>query len=202
MFAAPYFFLEHSCEHTDKTFSFWLFVLYAAYVVFCAIWEIVVVLRIQKLLEKPSLLQFNKWHWVELFMGIIARTDTFLDICFVHLIMQCFNEYINWAIPSLTFAFLNILFPFIMLLYLLLKPVKKGSVLYQPYLEDTCFAAFIRENMLLATVIDSFCINNSFYFFGKPLVFGKLMGFISFFTQDFPQLTIHVLFKIVITSSA
>ena len=56
--------------------------------------------------------------------------------------------------------------------------------------------------MLLATVLDSFCINNSFYFAGRPVVFGKLMGFISFFTQDFPQLTIHVLFKIVIISKA
>jgi len=54
--------------------------------------------------------------------------------------------------------------------------------------------------MLLATVLDSFCINNSFYVRGYPLVFGKLMGFVSFFTQDFPQLTIHVLFKLVITS--
>ena len=56
--------------------------------------------------------------------------------------------------------------------------------------------------MLLATVLDSFCIDNSFYIAGKPLVFGKLMGFVSFFTQDFPQLTIHVLFKIVIISDA
>ena len=56
--------------------------------------------------------------------------------------------------------------------------------------------------MLLATVLDSFCINNSFYLGGRPVVFGKLMGFISFFTQDFPQLTIHVLFKLVIISKA
>ena len=56
--------------------------------------------------------------------------------------------------------------------------------------------------MLLATVLDSFCINNSFYFGKHPMVFGKLMGFFSFFTQDFPQLTIHVLFKIVIISDA
>lgn len=56
--------------------------------------------------------------------------------------------------------------------------------------------------MLLATVLDSFCINNSFYLAGRPVVFGKLMGFISFFTQDFPQLTIHILFKLVIISEA
>ena len=147
------------------------------------------------------MLKFNKWHFVELFMGIVARTDTFLDICFVHLIVNCWSEYVHWVIPSLSFAILNLIFPFIMLLYLLCKKTER-SVLYQPYLEDTCFAAFIRENMLLATVIDSFCINNSFYVLGKPLVFGKLMGFITFFTQDFPQLTIHVLFKIIILSEA
>ena len=54
--------------------------------------------------------------------------------------------------------------------------------------------------MLLATVLDSFCINNSFYMWGRPMVFGKLMGFVSFFTQDFPQLTIHVMFKVLIIS--
>lgn len=168
----------------------------------CAVWEIVVVLRIQRLLEKSHLLKFNKWHVVELFMGIIARTDTFLDILFVHLIANCWDTYLPWIIPSMTFAISNLVFPFCMLLYLLLKSTKAGNALYQPYLEDTCFAAFIRENMLLATVLDSFCINNSFYFFGKPLVFGKLMGFISFFTQDFPQLTIHVMFKLLILSEA
>jgi len=64
-------------------------------------------------------------------------------------------------------------------------------------MESTCFASFIRENMLLATVVDSFCINNCFYIFERPIVFGKLMGFVSFFTQDLPQLTIHVIFKLV-----
>jgi len=69
-------------------------------------------------------------------------------------------------------------------------------------MESACFVSFIRETMLLATVLDSFCINNSFYFGARPLVFGKLMGFFSFFTQDFPQLTIHVFFKLVIISDA
>ena len=77
-----------------------------------------------------------------------------------------------------------------------------GNSLVQPYLESACFIAFIRETMLLATVLDSFCINNSIYYVGRPLVFGKLMGFFSFFTQDLPQLTIHVLFKLVILSDA
>ena len=62
-------------------------------------------------------------------MGIIARTDTFLDICFVHLIMQCWSEYVMWAIPSLTFAILNLVFPTIMLLYILFKKQNSGNVL-------------------------------------------------------------------------
>ena len=84
----------------------------------------------------------------------------------------------------MTFAILNILFPLVMLIRLLKTDF--GNSLVQPYMESACFVSFIRETMLLATVLDSFCINNSFYVRGKPLVFGKLMGFISFFTQDFP----------------
>ena len=57
--------------------------------------------------------------------------------------------------------------------------------------------------MLLATVIDSFCINNTKSFFkrwrngkGIHVVFGRLMGTLTFFLQDFPQFTLHACFKI------
>ena len=135
-------------------------------------------------------------------MGSIARTDTFLDILFLFLIMDCWEDFIPWCVSSLFFALLNIIFPVIMLMRLLRTDY--GNSLVQPYMESACFVAFIRETMLLATVLDSFCINNSFYFSaqGRPFVFGKLMGLFSFFTQDFPQLTIHVLFKLVIFSDA
>ena len=132
------------------------------------------------MLFNKNLLMFNKWHVVELFMGSVARTDTFLDICFIHIISNCWEEYITWLIPASIFAIINLIFQMIMLLRLLKTDF--GNSLVQPYLESACFVSFIRENMLLATVLDSFCINNSFYFLGKPLVFGKLMGFISFFT--------------------
>ena len=72
-----------------------------------------------------------------------------------------------------------------------------------PYMEDNNFLSFLRENMLLATVIDSFCINNTKSFFKKAnhgkgvhVVFGRLMGALSFFLQDFPQFTLHACFKI------
>lgn len=50
--------------------------------------------------------------------------------------------------------------------------------------------------MLLATVLDSFCIDNNVTVFGskKPVAFGKLMGAYTFFCQDFPQLSIHLYF--------
>ena len=50
--------------------------------------------------------------------------------------------------------------------------------------------------MLLATVLDSFCIDNTVTMFKKPIAFGKLMGAYTFFFQDFPQLTIHLYFLI------
>ena len=197
VFVAPPIFKMHEC---DKTFHIGLFIMYGIYLFLTSIWEIKVVLSIQKLLGNKKLLHFNKWHVVELFMGAIARTDTFLDICFIHILVDCWQIYEPWIIPSLSFAIINLLFP----LYMLIKLIRNdlGNALFQPNLESTCFASFIRENMLLATVLDSFCINNSFYFLGKPCVFGKLMGYISFLTQDFPQLTIHVLFKLLIFSEA
>ena len=117
-------------------------------------------------------------------MGAIARTDTFLDICFIHILVDCWSIYLPWIIPTLSFATINLMFP----VYMLFKLIRNdlGNALFQPNLESTCFASFIRENMLLATVLDSFCINNSFYLWGRPFVFGKLMGVISFFTQDLP----------------
>ena len=65
-------------------------------------------------------------------------------------------------------------------------------------MESTCFGAFLREYMLLATVLDSFCIDNTYFICDKQVVFGKLMGFWAFFTQDLPQGLIHVTFKLVI----
>lgn len=196
-FVMPNFFVYHECE---RTFDPLIYIAYGAYLLGNAIWEIYTVLKIQKLAANKKLLSFNAWHFVELIMGMIARTDTFLDILFLFIIANCWETFEPWIIPCLTFASCNLIFPLIMLLRNL--KTDQGNPISQPYLESTCFVSFIRENMLLATVVDSFCINNSFYFLGRPLVFGKLMGFVSFFTQDFPQLTLHVLFKLIILNES
>ena len=177
VFFLPYAFIKHDC---GKTFDIELYIIYGTYLLLQAVWEVYTVIKIQNLLNNRKLLKFNSWHVVELFMGAIARTDTFIDILFVLLISNCWDIYLPWIIPTMSFAIINFLFPLFMLLKLMRTDF--GNKLFQPYLESTCFAAFIRETMLLATVLDSFCINNSFYLAGRPVVFGKLMGFISFFT--------------------
>ena len=77
-----------------------------------------------------------------------------------------------------------------------LTKVNKTLQHTQPFMERNCQLAFIRENMLLATVLDSFCIDNTVTIAKKPIAFGKLMGAYTFFCQDFPQLTIHLYFLI------
>jgi hypothetical protein len=62
-------------------------------------------------------------------------------------------------------------------------------------IERLCQICFIRENMLLATLLDSVCINNMQNLpRDRRMVFGKLQATLSLFLQDFPQLVIHLIF--------
>jgi protein-S-isoprenylcysteine O-methyltransferase Ste14 len=55
----------------------------------------------------------------------------------------------------------------------------------------------MRENMLIGTVLDSFCISNYRNFCGKDIVIGKIAAVANFLLQDLPQTVIHVLFLYV-----
>ena len=48
--------------------------------------------------------------------------------------------------------------------------------------------------MLLATVLDRFCIDNTNVVGGKEIAYGKFMGAYTFFCQDLPQFSIHLYF--------
>jgi hypothetical protein len=48
--------------------------------------------------------------------------------------------------------------------------------------------------MLIATVLDSFCISNYRSICDKDIVIGKICAVNNFFFQDLPQTTIHVMF--------
>lgn len=123
-------------------------------------------------------------------MGQIARLDTFLDTCFLIMLIQC--DMVNLIIPVFIFSIIMMSYPLYMLFKL--SSVNKQFSHTQPYMERNCQLSFIREHMLLATVLDSFCINNSVMVNSKPVAFGKLMGAYTFFCQDFPQLSIHFYF--------
>ena len=75
------------------------------------------------------------------------------------------------------------------------KPGYKHTL---PNIERACNASFIRENMLVATVLDSFCIDNQVTICGKPVPFGRVMGIYTLLFQDGPQMLIHIIFLIAI----
>jgi len=142
--------------------------------------------------EDKNLVIFNKWHGVELVMGQIARFDTYLDVCFVSLLLQC--EMWLYFIPVSSLVALYIIFPLYMLARFMLDRQAQTFKHTLPNIEKCCSLSFLRENMLLATVMDSFCLNNSIKICGKEMTFGRQMGFWTLVTQDGPQYMIHLLF--------
>ena len=117
-------------------------------------------------------------------MGQIARLDTFLDFLFIVIVKDC-PELRYWMYATAFWMTANLIFPITMLI----KTLKLKHNLQQvmPYMESNNFLSFLRENMLLATVIDSFCIQNTITVCkrknskGSNIVFGRLMGGLSFF---------------------
>ena len=106
--------------------------------------------------DDPEVLKLNAWHVVELFFGQIARFDTYLCVCFLSLVAHCQMAYIAWPVAS--FCLLQLIYP----LYTLFSLIRMRADLTHtlPRVERNAQIAFVRENMMLATVFDSFCINN------------------------------------------
>lgn len=63
--------------------------IYAGYALFTFIGELSIAcyLSRQPQVEKSNILNLNKWHFVELLMGQVARFDTYLDVCFFSLML-------------------------------------------------------------------------------------------------------------------
>ena len=97
LFALPFVFKKDYC---GGLFYNELYICYGSYAILNAGWEVYVVLRIQTAIRKrfknkrdaKKLLDFNRWHVVELFMGQIARFDTFLDFLFIVIVAACLPE--------------------------------------------------------------------------------------------------------------
>ena len=89
------------------------------------------------------------------------------------------------------------IYPITELFLLLKKNMDLSHTL--PEIERCCKLSFIRENMFLAVVLDSFCINNYLTVCGKEIVFPKVVGYNTFFLQDLPQMLIHIYFLAMVS---
>ena len=179
MLTLPFIFVHEECAAGIQAPALWIYAIYAA---LTAIWEVFTVLKIQRVCNNKEILDFNLWHGTELVMGQVAHLDTYLDMCFLSLVYRC--EMWGLVIPITCFIILMQSYP-IFTIFSLCK-VKKTLAHTQPYLERNCHLSFIRENMLLATVLDRFAINNTVTIRGKPIAYGKFNGGWTFMCQDLP----------------
>lgn len=101
------------------------------------------------------------------------------------------------AIPIAIFILLYISYPLYTLSRLAFERDELNHTL--PGIERNCMIAFIRENMLAATVLDSFSIDNGFNLTSNTtMAFGRFMGIYTLAFQDGPQMLIHIIFMIFI----
>ena len=66
MFICPFVFVSHTCAVGLSHEALWI---YGIYALLTAIWEVRTVLKIQHELHNKEILQFNRWHAIELLMG-------------------------------------------------------------------------------------------------------------------------------------
>jgi len=185
-FICPFAFKKHCGKGIDPASHY----IYGIYSLLNLVMEVVLAVRIQRLVNNESILKLNKWHWVELLMGQIARLDLYTDICFLVLLVECHEDRI--AIPVASFLGVMLIYPFYMIFKLMRVNRDLNHTL--PKIERNCKLGFIRENLLLAVVLDSFCITNFAQVFTTQIVFPRVMGLVTLFLQDIPQLTIHLIF--------
>jgi len=110
------------------------------------------------------------------------------------MLFQC--QQWNLVIPIGCLILIYISFPIYTLFNL--STLKQTFNHAMPKIERNCNISFIRENMLVATVLDSFCIDNNTEMCKKPVPFGRAMGVWTIVTQDGPQMFIHLLFMFVV----
>lgn len=115
-------------------------------------------------------------------------------MCFFVLLYQCQEWYLVIPIGSLIVIYVS--YP----IYSLIKlwSLKQTFDHAMPRIERNCDICFVRENMLMATVLDSFCIDNHTEICKKPYHFGRVQAIWTLATQDGPQMLIHLLFMFLV----
>ena len=181
------FLLKNECGAGIKYGSH---IAYGSFSLFNLFLEIYIVLRMERRIHDHNFLHFNKWHWVELFMGQIIRLDFYMDVCIAVIFLEC--KLWRMFIPVMVFMILSLIYPIYKQLSLLQKKTNLKHIL--PKIERNCKLAFIRENLLIATVLDSFSIDNFEVICGKAIVFARIVAVLTFFVMDLPQFIIHLVF--------
>lgn len=115
-------------------------------------------------------------------MGNVARFDTYLDICFLSMIGACEEWKLFTAVC--VFFVIYLIYPFYTLFKLSGMKNQPIFVHSLPTIERCGKLAFIRENMLIATVLDSFCISNNVDIpcVTKMITIGRAMAIWTFLT--------------------
>jgi hypothetical protein len=195
--AACYYFIAFFCpfyfaDQCGEGLHMQTHLIYFTFALASIIIECMIVFWIQTVVHNKSLLRLNKWHCIELFLGTIGKLDTYLDLCILSMFLSC-KEW-HFVGPISFFIFLALIYPIFRLFRSRVMATEKTLSHTLPYMERNCQICFVRENMLLATVLDSFCIDNNETIKNRPVHYGKLMGALTFFLQDFPQMSIHIIF--------
>lgn len=123
---------------------------------------------------------------VEAFMGQVARVDFYTDIWFIVLSAKCHLD--GMTIATCISISLMLTYP----IYKIFRLLKLNRNLKHtlPKIERNWKLSFIRENMMLAVVLDSFCITNYEYLCKFNIFFPRIMGATTLFFQDIPQVSI------------
>jgi len=158
-FLCPILFAHECGEGIDP----WSHIIYTMYSFINLCTEFYLVFHIQSQLGNSTILRFNKWHVVEAIMGQVARLDLYTDVCFLVLLYKCHM----WKFATIDFIslILTVCYPLFMVFRLCWIDRNLQHTL--PKIERNCKLCFIRENMMLATVLDSFCLTNYESFFDK-----------------------------------
>ena len=121
--------------------------------------------------------------------------DTYF--CMVFFVLVDAGRVWRLMIPVGGLILLSQVFPTLIIIGNCCKNSKK-STSPLPKIETAAQLCLVRENMMLSTVLDSFCIDNFRIIFGQKIIMGRLMAILNFLLQDLPQTAIHWLFLVFV----
>ena len=113
MFGCPFVFINPCGEGLNMT-AHWI---YGIYALSNLIFELGVVIIIERKVNDSSIISLNVWHVIELLFGQIARLDTYLCVCFLSLVNVCEMWFL--VIPVIVFFGLTLIYPLYTLISLL-----------------------------------------------------------------------------------